>query len=125
MASLLDLLSPYPILETLVSVLPLGDLFNLSKTNSSFRAALHGFPVSFRPNHCSWGRKFTANLLNESITSYVTISFGTIQFLLQVLSGIEVYEIDNKARFVQYIHMQDSERGVDPSSSITRAQLLF
>lgn len=45
MASLLDLLSPYPILETLVSALPLGDLFNLSKTNSLFRAALRGFPI--------------------------------------------------------------------------------
>ena len=49
MAPLLDLLSQYPILENLVSVLPLGDLFNLSKTNSNFRAALHGFLVSPRP----------------------------------------------------------------------------
>ena len=43
MASLLDLLCAYPILENLVTVLPLGDLFNLSKTNSTIRASLHGF----------------------------------------------------------------------------------
>ena len=43
MASLLELLRSYPILESLVAVLPLGDLFNLSKTNSAVRAALHGF----------------------------------------------------------------------------------
>ncbi|KAL2059627.1 hypothetical protein ABVK25_000920 [Lepraria finkii] len=46
MAALLDLLSPYPILENLVSMLPLGDLFSLSKTNSAFRAALHGFQLA-------------------------------------------------------------------------------
>ena len=43
MASLLELLYAYPILENLAAVLPLGDLFNLSKTNSTIRAALHGF----------------------------------------------------------------------------------
>ena len=43
MASLLDLLCAYPILEALVATLPLGDLLNLSKTNSELRAALHGF----------------------------------------------------------------------------------
>ena len=47
MASLLKLLHSYPILENLVTVLPLGDLFNLSKTNSAIRAALHGFSPSF------------------------------------------------------------------------------
>ena len=47
MASLLELLRSYPILEHLVSVLPLGDLFILSKTNSTIRAALHGFPDQF------------------------------------------------------------------------------
>lgn len=45
MASLLELLYAYPILETLAAVLPLGDLFNLSKTNSTCRALLHGFSV--------------------------------------------------------------------------------
>lgn len=45
MASLLQLLCAYPVLENLVTVLPLGDLFNLSKTNSLFRAALHGFYI--------------------------------------------------------------------------------
>ena len=45
MTSLTDLLSPYPIVVNLASVLPLGDLFNLSKTNSILRAALHGFKV--------------------------------------------------------------------------------
>ena len=46
MGSLLDILFSYPILESLVSVLPLGDLLNLSKASSKFRAALHGFQVS-------------------------------------------------------------------------------
>ena len=45
MTSILELLCAYPILENLVAVLPLGDLFNLSKTNSTTRAALHGFPI--------------------------------------------------------------------------------
>lgn len=43
MALLLDLLYRYPILEKLASSLALGDLFNLSKVNSSYRAVLHGF----------------------------------------------------------------------------------
>ena len=43
MTVLLDLLSPYPILENLASALTLGDFFNLSKVNSAYRAALHGF----------------------------------------------------------------------------------
>ena len=47
MASLLGLLHSYPILENLVTVLPLGDLFNLSRTSSTIRAALHGFSVQF------------------------------------------------------------------------------
>ena len=54
MAALIDLLSPYPILENVVCVLPLGDLFRLSKTNSAIRAALHGFEPAqssaVRPN---------------------------------------------------------------------------
>ncbi len=56
MASLLDLLSPYPVLENLVSALPLGDLFNLSKTNSLFRAALHGFQVPITAGRRSNGK---------------------------------------------------------------------
>ena len=43
MAVLLDLLLPYPVLENLASSLALGDLFNLSKANAAYRAALHGF----------------------------------------------------------------------------------
>lgn len=43
MISLIELLHPYPIQENLVAVLPLGDLLNLSKTNSTIRALLHGF----------------------------------------------------------------------------------
>ena len=43
MPILLDLLSPYPILENVVSSLNIGDLFNLSKVNSAYRIALHGF----------------------------------------------------------------------------------
>ena len=46
MAVLLDLLSPYPILENLISSLAIGDLFNLSKVNSAYRIALHGFEPS-------------------------------------------------------------------------------
>lgn len=53
MTSLLSLLAAYPILETLVTVLPLGDLFNLSKTNSKFRAALHGFYIGRSPRNPS------------------------------------------------------------------------
>lgn len=45
MPSLFELLCAYPILETLAAVLPLGDLFNLSKTNSTCRALLHGFSM--------------------------------------------------------------------------------
>lgn len=47
MASLLQLLCAYPILENLVAVLPLGDLFNLSKTSSTIRVVLHGFSIRF------------------------------------------------------------------------------
>lgn len=43
MTILLDLLFPYPIVEDLASSLALGDLFSLSKVNSAYRAALHGF----------------------------------------------------------------------------------
>ena len=43
MASLLDIVLIIPIQEALVYRLSLGDLLNLSKTNSIFRAALHGF----------------------------------------------------------------------------------
>ena len=43
MTVLLDLLYPYPVLEILASSLTLGDLFNLSKVNASYRAALHGY----------------------------------------------------------------------------------
>lgn len=46
MTSLLELLYAYPVLENLVAALPLGDLFNLSKTNSTVRAVLHGFLIS-------------------------------------------------------------------------------
>ena len=41
--TLLDILSCYPILEALLSALPLGALLNLSKVNSEFRAILHNF----------------------------------------------------------------------------------
>lgn len=43
MASLLNLILIQPIQEAIVYSLPLGDLLNLSKTNSLFRAAFHGF----------------------------------------------------------------------------------
>ena len=47
MPELIELLRSYPILENLATVLPLGDLFNLSKTNSTIRVALHGFSDQF------------------------------------------------------------------------------
>lgn len=43
MTSLLDVILIDPIQESLLYSLPLGALLNLSKTNSSFRAAFHGF----------------------------------------------------------------------------------
>lgn len=46
MTILFDVISPYPVLENLVAVLSLGDLLNLSKVNSAYRAVLHGFPYS-------------------------------------------------------------------------------
>ena len=53
MPSLLVLLCTYPVLENLVAVLPIGDLFNLSKANSDCRAVLHGFPISSMSNPSS------------------------------------------------------------------------
>ena len=46
MTSLLDLFSLYPVLEALVSHLGLADVVNLSRTNFSYRATLHGFPCN-------------------------------------------------------------------------------
>ena len=43
MASLLDLLGAYPVVEALASCLGLGDIINLSRVNSLYRATLHGF----------------------------------------------------------------------------------
>lgn len=42
-STLLSVIQPWPIVSTLAVFLPAGDLINLSRTNSSFRAALHGF----------------------------------------------------------------------------------
>ena len=53
MPSLIALLCAYPVLENLVAVLPIGDLFNLSKANSTCRAVLHGFPISSISNPSS------------------------------------------------------------------------
>jgi len=56
MASLLDLLSPYPVLEDLASFSGLGDLINLSRANSKYRAALHNFQLPSQKgkgNFCS------------------------------------------------------------------------
>jgi hypothetical protein len=44
MAHLFDLLSAYPVAETLAQALPLASLVNLSKVNAEHRAILHGFP---------------------------------------------------------------------------------
>lgn len=48
MGSLLNVILIQPIQECLLSSLPLGDLFNLSKTSSAFRAAFHGFQFEQR-----------------------------------------------------------------------------
>ena len=47
MPALLDLLQIYPIVETLAAFLPFGSLLELSRTDSSYRATLHGFPSSY------------------------------------------------------------------------------
>jgi len=67
MATLLDLLSPYPVLENLVSVLPRGDLFNLCKTNSRFRAALHGFQVPITMGGRTKGKSPATRPLRSSL----------------------------------------------------------
>ncbi len=48
MNSLLGIILIHSIQDSLLDSLPLGDLFNLSRTNSSFRAALHGFEFERR-----------------------------------------------------------------------------
>lgn len=45
MPDLLDLIYHWPIVSTLALHLGVGDLIQLSRTNSSYRAALHGFPL--------------------------------------------------------------------------------
>ncbi|KAI9839875.1 MAG: hypothetical protein M1819_000067 [Sarea resinae] len=46
MISLLDLLNIYPVAESIVASLPLGDLLQLVKVNSAYRDVLHAFPPS-------------------------------------------------------------------------------
>ena len=57
MATLSALLSNFPILEGILSALPLGSLLDLSRVNSDYRAILHGFSlvnqVSGLQNTCS------------------------------------------------------------------------
>ncbi len=72
MAVLLDLLSPYPILENIVSSLTIGDLFNLSKVNSVYRSTLHGFEGS-----CFGERRPIAN---RGVRSALQIGFHRTVF---------------------------------------------
>lgn len=44
MPEMIDLLGPWPVVSTLASHIGIGDLFQLSRVNSDFRALLHGFP---------------------------------------------------------------------------------
>ena len=46
MPALLDLLCQYPILEPVVTALTFGDLLNLSRVSSQYRAALHDFSIA-------------------------------------------------------------------------------
>lgn len=71
MASLLDIILQSPIQEALVSNLPLGDLLNLSKTNSIVRAALHGFNFGRSDQGLlSFGRSRPALRIGQHNTSY-------------------------------------------------------
>ena len=45
MASLIDLLYEYPVLEGLVTALPFDGLLSLARASSLYRAILHGFPA--------------------------------------------------------------------------------
>lgn len=45
MPTLLDLLALYPALESLIVSLSFADLLHLARTNSNYRAALHGFQI--------------------------------------------------------------------------------
>lgn len=51
MPTLCDLLSVNPIAESLASFLSFASLLNLSRINSSYRAALHGFPSVYDSEH--------------------------------------------------------------------------
>ncbi|KAH8697418.1 hypothetical protein BGW36DRAFT_378669 [Talaromyces proteolyticus] len=44
MPTLLDVLYPWPVVSTLALNLGVGDLLQLSRVNSAYRAVLHGFP---------------------------------------------------------------------------------
>ena len=70
MASLLELLCAYPILENLVAFLPLGDLFNLSKTSSTIRVILHGFSIVFVKKSSSLRADRPALAIGRHDTSY-------------------------------------------------------
>lgn len=70
MASLLQLLCAYPVLESLVAVLPLGDLFNLSKTSSTIRITLHGFSINFVKKPSSLGAVRPALSIGRHDTSH-------------------------------------------------------
>lgn len=45
MPELVDLLSLWPVVSVLASHLGLGDLIQLARVNSEYRAVLHGFPL--------------------------------------------------------------------------------
>jgi hypothetical protein len=45
MATLLDVVYPWPVVSTLVCHLGIADLLNLSRVNRKFRAVLHDFPL--------------------------------------------------------------------------------
>ena len=53
MPEVLDVLSPWPVVTTLVCYLGVGDLLNLSRSSSDCRAVLHGFPFPRLPNGLS------------------------------------------------------------------------
>ena len=70
--TLLQTLKPWPITASLVECLPLSDLLRLARTNTEFRALLHGFSPSVTPRDLRVGQHQTSqwrNLKHSSVWS--------------------------------------------------------
>lgn len=53
MPVVLDVLSPWPVVSSLVCYLEVGDLLNLARSSADCRAILHGFPLPCIPDGLS------------------------------------------------------------------------